>query len=180
MEHAKELQQLFPEIHTIGDAALREKVLAVMADALARGGWSVQDLASMPFTLLIPNCKVSYLTHVRAVTQVATETAKVLQALYGEHLTLNMDRLVAGALLHDVGKLLEFRRDESGAFVKSAGGKLLRHPFSGAGLAMAHGLPEEVVHIIAVHAKEGEGGYRSPEAIVVHHADFITFEPLRP
>ncbi|MDZ7294637.1 MAG: HD domain-containing protein [candidate division KSB1 bacterium] len=180
MELVEELQDGFPEINTISDSLLREKVAAVIADALSRGGWSVQDLATMPFTLLIPNCRVSYLTHVRAVTRVAIETARVLREHYQGHLTLNMDVLVAGALLHDVGKLLEFRRDQGGAFVKSAGGKLLRHPFSGAALAAAHGLPDEVVHIIAVHAKEGDGGYRSPEAIIVHHADFITFEPLRP
>jgi len=178
MEDVLRLQQLFPELALIRDSSLREKTLAVMADALVRGGWSADDLASMPFTLLIPNCTVSYLTHVRAVTQIAIRTAEVLAEQYRGQLTLDTDVLVAGALLHDVGKLLEFRRDGA-TFVKSAGGKLLRHPFSGAGLAVAHGLPDEVVHIIAVHAKEGDGGYRSPEAIIVHHADFITFEPLR-
>ncbi|MBC7186830.1 MAG: HD domain-containing protein [Calditrichaeota bacterium] len=162
----------------IDDEGLREKTLAVMVDALARGGWSTEDLATMPFTLLIPNCKVSYLTHVRAVTQIAIRAAQALSEHYAGHLSLNKDVLVAGALLHDVGKLLEFRRDATG-FAKSTGGKLLRHPFSGAGLAVAHGLPDEVVHVIAVHAKEGDGGYRSPEAVIVHHADFITFEPLR-
>lgn len=178
MESADRLRKLFPELASISDEGLREKTLEVMVDALARGGWSVEDLATIPFTLLIPNCKVSYLTHVRAVTQIALRAAQALSEHYKGHLFLNIDVLVAGALLHDVGKLLEFRRDAAG-FAKSAGGKLLRHPFSGVGLAVAHGLPDEVVHVIAVHAKEGDGGYRSPEAIIVHHADFITFEPLR-
>ncbi|MCR4439718.1 MAG: HD domain-containing protein [bacterium] len=178
MESADKLRKLFPELAMISDESLREKTLAVMVDALRRGGWSVEDLATMPFTLLIPNCKVSYLTHVRAVTQIAIRAAQALSEHYAGHLSLNMDVLVAGALLHDVGKLLEFRRETAG-FTKSAGGRLLRHPFSGVGLAVAHLLPDEVVHIIAVHAKEGDGGYRSPEAVIVHHADFITFEPLR-
>ncbi len=177
MDNAQRLRELFPELSWIKDTTLRDKTVAVMADALARGGWSPEDLVSMPFTLLIPNCPVSYLTHVRAVTQIAIKTAEVLAEHYTGHLNLNFDVLAAGALLHDVGKLLEFGRGGQG-FVKSAGGKLLRHPFSGAGLALAHGLPDEVVHIIAVHAKEGDSGYRSPEAIIVHHADFITFEPL--
>mgnify|MGYP005831041449 CR=1 FL=1 len=177
MDNAQRLRELFPELSSIKDTLLRDKTVAVMADALARGGWSPEDLASMPFTLLIPNCPVSYLTHVRTVTQIALRTADVLAEQYRGHLSLNVDVLVAGALLHDVGKLLEFRRDGHG-FGKSAGGTLLRHPFSGAGLALAHDLPDEVVHIIAVHAKEGDSGYRSTEAIIVHHADFITFEPL--
>jgi len=40
-------------------------------------------------------------------------------------------------------------------------------------------LPEKVVHAIAVHAKEGDGGYRCPEAVIVHHADFMNFEPIK-
>jgi hypothetical protein len=40
-------------------------------------------------------------------------------------------------------------------------------------------VPEEVYHIIAVHSREGEGSYRSPEAIVLHHADFIAFETIK-
>jgi hypothetical protein len=47
------------------------------------------------------------------------------------------------------------------------------------GLAMMGALPEEVYHIIAVHSREGEGSYRSPEAIALHHADFIAFETIK-
>jgi hypothetical protein len=41
------------------------------------------------------------------------------------------------------------------------------------------GLPEEVSHIVAVHSREGERSYRSPEAMVLHHADFIKFESFK-
>ena len=56
--------------------------------------------------------------------------------------------------------------------------KIIRHPFSGSALAYKHGLSDEVVHVIATHAHEGDGGYRSVEAIIVHYADFINFESL--
>ena len=65
------------------------------------------------------------------------------------------DVLIAGALLHDVGKLLEYARNAEGRFVMSDYGLKLRHPVSGAMLAQKHGLPEHVLHIIAVHASEG-------------------------
>ncbi|MCH8300653.1 MAG: hypothetical protein IIC39_08960, partial [Candidatus Marinimicrobia bacterium] len=55
-------------------------------------------------------------------------------------------------------------------------GKYLRHPFSGVGLSFRHDLPDEVMHIIAVHSKEGEGFQRTAEAIIFHHADFTDFE----
>jgi len=34
-------------------------------------------------------------------------------------------------------------------------GRYLRHPFSGVGLAFKHGVPEEVMHVIATHSKRG-------------------------
>jgi putative nucleotidyltransferase with HDIG domain len=172
------LPALFPEFNLIQNADLREKTLACWIEAIELGGWQIEDLEQIPFTLLIPNCTVSFRKHVQSVTQTAIASAKVLAQFYGKNFSLNMDLIVAGGLLHDVGKLLEFCADE-GRYLKSPGGKLLRHPFSGAGLAMKHGLPDEIVHIIAVHAKEGDGGYRSPVAVVIHHADFMNFEPLK-
>ena len=174
----EKLLELFPEISRIQDPEIRQKTLETLADAVQLGGWAIEDLDLVPFTLLIKNTQVSFRQHTRAVTAMAIECAHIMENNYSESYKINFDYLIAGGLLHDVGKLLEYRRTESG-FVKSPCGKLLRHPFSGAGLCTKHGLPEEVVHIVAVHAKEGEGGYRSPEAVAVHHADFINFEPLR-
>ncbi len=172
------LPDLFPEFNLIEDKELRTKTLACWIEAMKLGGWEVEDLEEIPFTLLIPECPVNYRKHVQSVTQTAIESAKVLSLFYSKNYKINMDYIVAGGLLHDIGKLLEYRR-EDGWFVKSDQGKLLRHPFSGAALAMKHGLPDEVVHIIATHAKEGDLGYRSPESIIVHHADFMNFEPLK-
>lgn len=172
------LLDLFPEIKLIKDDDIREKTVETLADAIELGGWTSEDLDVIPFTLLIKDSKCSFRLHTRSVTQMAIACAKIMEVQYNDYYTINFDYLVAGAILHDVGKLLEYRRTNSG-FVKSPCGKLLRHPFSGAGLCTKHGLPDEVVHIVAVHAKEGEGGYRTPEAVAVHHADFINFEPLR-
>jgi putative nucleotidyltransferase with HDIG domain len=166
-----------PEFSQIQDAGLRGKTLACWKDAMRIGGWQIDDLKDIPFTLLIPDCPVSFVQHVRAVTQTAMAAAKVLGEFYQKHYSLNMDYIIAGGLLHDIGKLLEYQKSQ-GLYKKSAQGALLRHPFSGAGLAMKHGLPDEIVHIIAMHAREGDLGYRTPEAIIIHHADFMNFEPL--
>ncbi len=93
--------------------------------------------------------------------------------------TYDRDILIAGGILHDVGKFLEYEKDDSGKIVKSKFGKFLRHPFSGAALAYEMKLPAMVVHIIATHAHEGDNGYRCPESILVNKADFITFDTLR-
>jgi putative nucleotidyltransferase with HDIG domain len=168
----------FPEIAEITDPDLRSKTVAVIQEALSMGGWSLDDMERIPFTLLIPNCQVSLLAHMRSVVQTAMRVADVQDAFYSRYFQIDRDILLCGAILHDVGKLTEYAETEKG-FVKSQTGKIMRHPFSGAALALKHGLPDEVQHIIAVHAHEGDGAYRSPAAVIVHHSDFINFEPLR-
>ena len=89
-----------------------------------------------------------------------------------------MDILIAGAILIDIGKLLEYQILE-GKLTTSDAGKILRHPFSGVAIADRFDLPPEVLHIIATHSKEGDLGKRTVESIIVHHADFVSFEPFK-
>ena len=63
--------------------------------------------------------------------------------------------------------------------MQSDRGRNLRHPFTGVHLAMSCGLPDEVSHIVATHAGEGNMVKRSTEAFIVHHADFMSFEPFK-
>ena len=172
------IKSLFPELSLIADGALRAKVVAAYEAALGRGGWQPEDMARIPFTLLLDPCPASYAEHVRGVTRTAVAAAEALAAVYGDRLKIDRDVLVAGALLHDVGKLVEYQ-DAGGKTVKSPTGKMLRHPFSGAALCYELGLPDAVTHIVAVHAHEGDGARATVEAIVVHHADFTNFEAFK-
>ena len=174
----QDLLKIFPEFNLIKENDLRDKTIAVWQEAIERGGWKMADLERIPFTLLIPDCPVNIIDHTRGVTQVAIESAKKLKKFNNGTYEIDEDILIAGGLLHDVGKIVEYAETANG-IKKSPMGKLLRHPFSGAGLAMKHDLPDKVVHTIAVHAKEGDGGYRCPEAVIVHHADFMNFEPIK-
>ena len=173
----EEILKLLPEINKIKDEKLKEKVILVWEQGIKEGGWKIKDLEKIPFTLLIKDTKVNLIQHTRAVINTSYEAAKVLMQIYGNLIKLDMDVLLAGAILHDVGKLIEYR-EVGGKFVKSERGKLLRHPFSGANLAAKCGLPEEVVHVIAVHSKEGDLGQRTVEGTIVYHADYINFESL--
>ncbi len=164
-----------PELGEIKDSDLRDKVIAVWEEAMTKKGWNILTLKRMPFTLLVADVKISFIEHVRTVCRMCIAMEKELNEMYSDRVTLNHDHLVAGALLADVGKIFEY--DESGdKFVKSEQGKYLRHPFTGVGLSFRHDLPDEVMHIIAVHCKEGEGFKRTAEAIIFHHADFTDFE----
>ncbi len=173
------LLEIVPEFGLIQDQALREKTIRVWEAALERGGWTPDGLLEMPFTLLINPCPANYIEHVRAVTLTAYRTAQLFGEIYGERVPINLDYLVAGGLLHDIGKLLEYEHHEGGLAVQTSYGALVRHPFSGAALAYEFGLPMEVQHMIAAHAGEGDKLKRSPEATLLNKADFMSFETLR-
>lgn len=175
---SEEIKKLLPELELIRDAELREKTATVWAEAMERGGWKAEDLARIPFTLLIPGTNINLIEHTRAVTLMAIQIAEVLADQYGDRVHVDRDHLLSGALLHDVGKLFEYTK-EGEKVVKSSEGELLRHPISGAAFAFQHGLPREVVHIIAAHSKEGDGWRRTVEAIVVNHADFLNFDVFK-
>lgn len=174
----KEIQNLWPELNWIKDSDLREKTALTWELALKRSVLSVNDLNSIPFTLLVPGLKVTFLAHKRCVVHIAKEAGEKSNEFFGQDLPVNMDVLIAGAILADVGKLLEYEMKD-GKAVQGSYGKYLRHPFSGVSLAEACGVPAEVCHIIATHAGEGDLVKRSTEAYIVHYADFMTFEPFR-
>ena len=173
-----ELLSLMPEFQLIDNPELHEKTIKVWMEAMKRGGWTFKDLQEMPFTLLLEKVQINFIEHSRAVTLCSIRIAEVMEKEYKGKIPINMDYLIAGALLHDVGKMFEFKK-EKGKFIKSEEGKLLRHPISGAAFALQYGLPQEVVHIIAAHSREGEGARKTPEAIIINHADFVNFDVLK-
>jgi putative nucleotidyltransferase with HDIG domain len=167
-------------IDQIQDSSLREKVVQAWVSACKRGGWeNVDVLREMPFTLLTDTHGVNFIEHTIAVAKGAYGLAKAQESACRElPYKIDYDRLWAGALLHDVGKLLEFERDGKGGFRKSRAGMCARHPISGTAVAYELGLPDEVLNTIACHAKEGDGRPQVVETILIHQADFATFNPL--
>ncbi len=171
--------KLLPEIEEIKNRELQDKVISCWNEAIEFRGWTEDLLCRIPFTLLADNVKIKFINHVRAVCRMCMAINDVLGKIHGAQKTpVNRDYLIAGALLADVGKLFEYEI-VNGEPVKSDYGKHIRHPFSSVGLAFKHGLPSEIMHIIATHSKEGSGEKRLPESIIFHHADFIDFELVR-
>jgi putative nucleotidyltransferase with HDIG domain len=174
------VKKLWPELEWITDGDLREKTARTWETALERSVLKAQDLDRIPFTLLCgPDLKVSFMDHKRCVVHIAKASGEKMNEFFGDDLPVNMDVLISGAILADVGKLLEYELDPSGKAVQGKYGKYLRHPFSGVSLAEECGVPPEVCHIIASHAHEGDLVKRSTEAYIVHHADFMTFLPFQ-
>jgi putative nucleotidyltransferase with HDIG domain len=170
--------KIWPEINWIQNEELREKVLNCWVYAIENSVLTPEDLEAIPFSLLIKDCNITFMNHKRTAVQLSVDIAKRMKGNFGDEIKIDMDTLIAGAILIDVGKLIEYDKVD-GKLTTSKAGKLLRHPFSGVAIADRFGLPTEVQHIIAYHAKEGEQAKRSVEAIIVHHADFVSFDPFR-
>ena len=176
----EQVKKLWPELEWIKDNSLREKTAKTWEVALKRSVLTPEDLEKIPFTLLCgPDLKVSFMSHKRCVVHIARESGEKMNDFFGDDLPVNMDVLISGAILADVGKLLEYELDENKKAVQGKYGQYLRHPFSGVSLAEECGIPPEVCHIIAAHAHEGDLVKRTTEAYIVHHADFMTFLPFK-
>jgi putative nucleotidyltransferase with HDIG domain len=177
---SKEILELWPDIEWIADQELKWRTARVWETALQKSVLTAGDLHRIPFTLLCgPDLGVTFMDHKRAVVHISRECAMKFNEFFSDTLPVDMDVLIAGAILADVGKLLEYELDEKGNPVQGSYGKLLRHPFSGVSLAESCGIPPVVCHIIATHAGEGDLVRRSTEAYIVHHADFMTFLPFK-
>ena len=174
----EEVLQIWPEINWIDNKELREKVLDCWVYAIENSVLSFEDLKVIPFSLLLKDCNITFMTHKRTAVHLAVEIAKIMKRNFRDEIKIDMDILIAGAILIDVGKLLEYEIVD-GKLTTSSAGKLVRHPFSGVAIADRFGIPAEVQHLIATHSKEGDLGSRTVESIIVHHADFVSFDPFK-
>src|SRR5437870_564046 len=161
----KEIAELFPSLMEISDESLREKVVAVWNEAITTGcggkGWTFDELRAVKFTLLAGDIEMTFVEHLNSCARQCIAIADVLVNSFRCGIPIERDYLIAGALLADVGKPLEFDKDKSGKVIQGTFGQQVRHPFTGVALAYKHGIPGEVMHIIATHSHEGEKVERS-------------------
>ncbi len=171
--------KLWPEIEWIQSPELREQVTQTWQRALERSPLKPDDLNHIPFTLLVPNCPTTFMEHKRCVVHIARKSAESHARVYGRALPIDKDVVIAGAILADVGKLLEYEIGRTARAGKAKRGEALRHPFTGVALALECGVPDAVCHIIAAHAAEGDLVKRTTEAYIVHHADFMAYSAFQ-
>ena len=170
------LERLFPAFLEIGDQELRERSERAMAMAMEQGGRNEANLADVPVTLRWKGCDVGWIEHVTDVTRMCILEFDQMKKYYLRHgVPFDRDIVVAGALLHDIGKLTEFVPGEGGGAVHSENYQLMRHPLSGALIAARAGLPDSVVHLIATHSFEGERSYQTLESDFVRTVDIFVF-----
>ena len=131
------VESLWPELAWISDPELKEQVTKTWILAFERSPLDPEDLNRIPFTLLIPGCPATFMEHKRCVVHIARRSAEAMDEFLGRALPIDMDVVIAGAILADVGKVLEYEKVD-GVAVQSARGQALRHPFTGRG--RGHGM----------------------------------------
>jgi 7,8-dihydroneopterin 2',3'-cyclic phosphate phosphodiesterase len=105
--------------------------------------------------------------HTNQVTACAIGIAKFAQAMM--EMEINMDWLIAGAILHDVDKAVMC----DGKTKRLASiGKLLPHSAYSVYLALKHRLPVEIVHMISTHTAFSVKRQITAEALILHMADY--------
>ncbi len=170
------IKSSFPLFLEIADEGLREQSLEAMRMAMEQGGWSEATISLCPVTLNWKDCDVSWIEHVNDVTSMCIMEFDALHKYHERHgVPFSRDIVVAGALLHDIGKLTEFSI-QNGTVSHSENFNLMRHPLSGALIAGRAGLPDHIIHLIATHSFEGDKSYQTAESEFVRAIDIFVFQ----
>jgi hypothetical protein len=163
---------IFPELNRIQSLPLRKGVLQVWELAVQESG--ERDLFSVPFN---PEVKgISLVEHIQFVVKASLLIAGQLKKSHGYK--IDLDLLIASALLHDLGKVFEYRR-RGGRFKKTEIGKFFPHGFWGVFLALREGLPLDLAHLVSSHPHVSPVSPQRLEGIILHYADFAHADALR-
>ncbi len=176
-----QVREELPEVAQIANADLRAKTVEAWAYALAHSSFkSIRDIPPAGNPDTNEARRGDQTDHLRGVTRLAVGIAREMGAAYPE-LAIDMDTIVSGGLVHDVGKAWEFdpaNRRRWKASQRQTGRPSIRHPAYGAHICLTVGLPEEVAHIAMAHSGEGELLVRSLECMIVHQADYTFWYTL--
>ncbi|MCA9233004.1 MAG: HD domain-containing protein [Planctomycetales bacterium] len=175
-------QQMFNDLVELVRQQVADQPLADFAQAMLEQNREV--LLTLPAAKYNHHAHASgFLEHVLSVSRTAAFLAEKYAALYPDmQPPLNQGLIVAGAVLHDIGKVRELETTPTGAEY-TVSGTLIGHILQGRDmvreLAVDYPLDEETLlrleHIIISHQRLPEWGSPKPpmfpEALIIHYAD---------
>src|SRR5664280_608658 len=94
------VKKLWPELEWISDAGLREHVIDAWVRAFELSPLTPADLEEIPFTLLVPDCPVTFMQHKRCVVHIARRAAESMNEFMGHALPIDMDTVIAVSYTH--------------------------------------------------------------------------------
>ena len=162
-----EFEKLIKIVERIKNKKLREQTMELIKNPKLSGGWKYKaaDLKKAPAWIGSHHYyDGGLLEHTTSVAELSIKVAEYLERKYKKG--INIDFVIAGAVLHDIAKLFEMR-EEDGKWVFND--FLIDHVRTGGAELYARGFPEEVVHIVMAHA--GGDTPRTLEAKIVDMMD---------
>lgn len=166
--------EAFPQITEIESEELREQVVDAWGVAMEEN--DIHDLDEVYWfppaqnALGIPD--ENLVDHVREVIDGSMQLAEQLRV--SRDADVSVDIVTAGAVVHDVSKLYEFRGLETTEL-----GELLVHPHYGVAVTARVGLPVSVQHIVLSHSPQTAVDPVTLEAEIVCRIDQICGSAIR-
>lgn len=162
-KQALDLDNLLPEIQLLDRDETRLLVQRMWTDLWNQSEWT--DINDVPVSLKIDYPQV---LHCRGIANAALAAATAFEQVH--KISFDREVLLAGALLMDVGKLVETMPGSDGKATKSRIGELLPHSLYSAHLALSYGAPLEVVHILTCHSPNAG---KAPETLECKLLDWL-------
>ncbi len=171
----KTLVKQLPPIDKISDSRLRELVINIWARFWRESAH--QDISKVLNYLSEMGEDETLVRHTNTVVKMTEAVAREFQQAYG--ISLNFDWLLAGALLHDVDKLVLYEQQGNTVQLSELGRKV-SHGEYGANVAKQMGLPQEVANIMACHSPMQKKILPATiEAVLVASCDTANFQSYR-
>lgn len=165
------MKKLIELAEKIKDKDLKEKTIALLKDQKISNKSMKYPKATLEKMHTWVGAHHDYegglVDHIESVTEISIAMAKTFSKIYKKE--INLDHVIAGALLHDIMKVFMIKDD-----AKEFTGAKLDHAVFSACELYSRGFPEEVVDIVASHGGEmGAHGAnpRTIEAFIVFQAD---------
>lgn len=164
------IAELIKIAEKIEDKTLRDKTIQLLKDIRITHSTLSNYPREDPEKLLTPfgiNGTFVFrdlINHTKAVTKACISLAEVFEKEYG--LTVKKDYLIAGALLHDIMKVYEFKD-------MKPTGILLDHSSLALAELYKRDFPEEVLHLIISHTAPSINPPKTLEALILHYADTL-------
>lgn len=160
------IKTLFPRIKDIRDEDLRKKVVNVWLKA-----WEMSDCDKIETSSAWPpekaKIQLSNVEHTNQVVECAIAVGNIVERT--QQININLDYLIAAAILHDVDKIVEFH-ETTGRLTSY--GQLFGHTSLGISLGLEQALPLEIVHAIGAHSPiYSRNSPKTHEALILLHVD---------
>ena len=163
-----------PELNDVRNDVLRRQCVEAWAIALCGTSFArVRDIPGHAYPGMFTLKRGIQSDHLRGMARIAVSLADEFKRSFPE-IDIDRDLVLAGALIHDVGKAWEFDPENQARWRKDpsrTGEPSMRHSVYGVHICLLAGLPEEVVHVAVGHSSEGVHIGLSLECLFIRTAD---------